>query len=143
MEVSSEDLTALFSDLVRLETELWDALDARLRDECDLRMGRFDTMRVIARTTPCRVFDIAEGLAITVGGASKMVDRIEAAGHCVRRSNPDDRRSSIIELTAAGVSLLAAAASVVEDELTARFASVSTADLAHLHVTLATLRKAP
>jgi hypothetical protein len=45
------------------------------------------------------VFDIAEELSLTVGGTSKLVDRIEAAGHCVRRANPDDRRSSIIELT--------------------------------------------
>ena len=143
MEVTSEDLTGLFSDLVRLETELWDALDARLRAECGLRMGRFDTMRVIARTSPCRVFDLAEGLAITVGGASKMVDRIEAEGHCVRRSNPDDRRSSIIELTPAGRSLLAAAAAVVEDELGARLASVvPAAELARLHTTVIALRKA-
>lgn len=143
MEVTSGDLTALFSDLVRLETELWDALDARLRTECGLRVGRFDTMRVIARTTPCRVFDIAEGLAITVGGASKMVDRIEAAGHCVRRSNPDDRRSSIIELTPAGGSLLATAAAVVEDELRARIGSaLPAADLARLHTTVVALRRA-
>ena len=58
MEVTSRDFTSLFSDLVRLETELWDAVNARLRDGCGLRMGRFDTMRVIARTALCRVFDV-------------------------------------------------------------------------------------
>jgi DNA-binding MarR family transcriptional regulator len=49
----------------------------------------------------CRVFDINEQLSITVG-ASKLVDRIEAAGLCRRRVNPDDRRSRFIELTPAG-----------------------------------------
>lgn len=137
------ELTALFSDLVRFETDLWNALDARLRDVCDLRISRFDTMRVIARTTPCRVFDIAGGLSITVGGASKVVDRIEALGHCVRRSNPDDRRSSIIELTPVGRSLLAEAAAVVEDELALRLGSALPAhSLAQLAATLTTLRAA-
>jgi DNA-binding MarR family transcriptional regulator len=45
------------------------------------------------------------------------VDRIEAAGLCRRRANPDDRRSQIIELTPAGRRLLAKATKTFEDEL--------------------------
>jgi len=114
------DLPDLFHQLVRFETELWSAVDARLRAEFDLPLSRFEPMQVIARRPSCRVYDIAEELSITVGGTSKLVDRIESAGHCVRRANPGDRRSSIIELTTAGRRVLAKAAKVFDDELQTR-----------------------
>jgi DNA-binding MarR family transcriptional regulator len=117
------DLKVLFNELTRLEIELWDAVDKRLRTDCDLPLSRFEPMQVIARYPECRVQDIAHELAITVGGVSKLVDRIEASGHCRRRANPKDRRSSIIELTSAGRRLLAKTTTVFEDELAARLNS--------------------
>ena len=95
-------LSRHFDNLVRFETELWTAVDQRLRIEHDLPLSRFEPMQIIDRLGSCRVFDIAEALAITVGGTSKLVDRIEAAGHCRRKSNPTDKRSSLIELTPEG-----------------------------------------
>jgi DNA-binding MarR family transcriptional regulator len=53
------------------------------------------------------VYDIAHELAITTGGTSKLVDRIEASGYCRRLPNPADRRSSLLELTPAGQRLFA------------------------------------
>ena len=97
----STGLYPLFSTLTRLETELWDAVDARLRQECGLPLGRFEAMVVVSSLGTCRVFDIATALAITVGGASKLVDRVEAAGYCSRKMNPGDRRSSLLDLTEA------------------------------------------
>jgi len=117
------DLKVLFSELIRFETELWNAVDARLRREHDLQLNWFEPMHVMAKYSRCRVLDLKEELSITVGGASKLVDRIEAAGLCRRRANPDDRRSQIIELTPAGLRLLAKANQSFEDELQARLAS--------------------
>ena len=118
------DLKVLFSELIRFETDLWNAVDARLRSEHDLQLTWFEPMQVMSKYTACRVFDIKEELSITVGGTSKLVDRIEAAGLCRRRANPDDRRSQIIELTPAGRRLLGKATKSFEDELQARLASV-------------------
>ena len=120
------DLKVLFSELIRFETELWNAVDARLRSEHDLQLTWFEPMQVMSKHTGCRVFDIKEELSITVGGASKLVDRIEAAGLCRRRPNPDDMRSQIIELTPAGRRLLAKATKSFEDELRTRLESVVT-----------------
>jgi len=120
------DLRVLFSELIRFETELWNAVDARLRCEHDLQLTWFEPMQVMSKYAACRVFDIKEELAITVGGTSKLVDRIEAAGLCRRRANPDDRRSQIIELTPAGRRLLAKATKSFEDELQARLESAVT-----------------
>lgn len=113
------DLGALFDDLVAVETRLWNALDRALQDQTDTTIGTFLSLRIVHRTPSCRVQDIAEGHSITVGGASKIADRLEAAGQCTRRPNPEDRRSSIIELTAAGERLVAAGVRVFEDQLQA------------------------
>ena len=137
------DLKVLFSELIRFETELWNAVDDRLRSEHDLQLTWFEPMQVMSKHTACRVLDIKEELSITVGGASKLVDRIEAAGLCRRRANPDDRRSQIIELTPAGRRLLGKATKSFEDELHARLASVVTdRALAQFGATLMRLRAA-
>ncbi|MGH8961170.1 MAG: MarR family winged helix-turn-helix transcriptional regulator [Jatrophihabitantaceae bacterium] len=111
------DLRQVFDDLVRFETILWGAVDTRLRRESGVALGSLNVMLVIDSTPQCRVYDIASALAITVGGTSQAVDRLEAAGWCVRRPNPDDRRSSILELTEAGAEVLARASTVFDEEL--------------------------
>jgi DNA-binding MarR family transcriptional regulator len=137
------DLLDLFHQMVRLETELWNAVDARLRDDFDLPLSRLEPIQVIARHPSCRVNDIAEELSITIGGTSKLVDRIEAAGYCIRRANPDDGRSSVIELTAAGRRVLTKAAKAFEDELETRIGSaVSARSLQQLYSSIIKLRAA-
>ena len=118
------DLRQFFDDLVGLEIALWDAVDVRLRDGFELTLGRFLAMRAVAAVPGCRVLEVAARLRITVGAASKVVDRVEAAGHCVRRPNPGDRRSSLIVLTPEGVRVLAAADVVFGEELQVRLGGV-------------------
>jgi DNA-binding MarR family transcriptional regulator len=115
--VAVTDLRRLFDDLVGLEIAVWNAVDVRLSGECALPLGQFMPMRVVAATPGCRVLDVSAQLQITVGAASKVVDRVEAAGHCVRRPNPQDRRSSLIALTPSGAAALAAADVVFEQVL--------------------------
>lgn len=137
------NLATVFTDLVRFQIELWNAVDARLRADHDLPLSWYEPMQIVADRESCRVFDIAADMVITVGGTSKLVDRLEAAGHCRRRSNPGDRRSSIIELTPSGRRLLAKATATYEDELSLRLGSVIPArELDRLASTLATLRAA-
>jgi DNA-binding MarR family transcriptional regulator len=111
------DLRGLFNDLIRFEIELWNAVDARLKADLNLPLTHFEPMSVIDRLPRCRVFDIATELGITTGGTSKLVDRIEASGYCRRLPNPDDRRSSLLELTPAGQRVLAEAGAAFDDEL--------------------------
>ena len=83
------ELRQVFDDLVRFDTVRWNAIDARLRLES----------------------------GVPLGGASQAVDRLDRAGRCRRVANPADRRSSILELTADGEQLLAAAGTVFEQQL--------------------------
>ena len=114
------DLRALFNDLIRFEIELWNAVDARLKSEFGLPLTHFEPMSVIDKIPGCRVYDIANALGITTGGTSKLVDRIEASGYCRRLPNPDDRRSSLLELTEHGRRMLAKAGTAFDDELQRR-----------------------
>jgi DNA-binding MarR family transcriptional regulator len=111
------DLRQVFDDLVRFETILWATVDGLLQEECGVGLASLNGMLVIDATPLCRVQDIAQAVAITVGGASQAVDRLETAGLCVRRANPSDRRSSIVELTPKGKQLLGIATPVFDREL--------------------------
>src|SRR4051794_33743361 len=51
------DLPTLFADLVRLEIELWDAVEARLRSELGVSLGAAQTLAVVAAVEDCRVHD--------------------------------------------------------------------------------------
>ncbi len=137
------DLRALFDDLIRFEIELWNAIDARMKSEFGLPLTHFEPMQVIDRVPGCRVYDIASELRITTGGTSKLVDRIEASGYCRRLPNPDDRRSSLLELTPEGRRMLAAAGAAFDEELRRRLgAALPERTLRQFAVTLARLRRA-
>ena len=137
------DLRFLFSELVRLETELWNAVEGRLRADFGVTLPVFEFLQVISRTPACRVQDIAAELSITVGGTSKIVDRIEASGYCARSANPGDRRSSIIRLTPVGKRLLPKLTAAVDNELRNRLGTaVPDRSLIQLAKTLTRLRTA-
>jgi DNA-binding MarR family transcriptional regulator len=136
------ELRQVFDNLVRFETVLWAAIDARLRRDCGIGLGNLNVLMVIDATPECRVNDVATALAITVGGTSQAIDRIEAKGWCVRRPNPDDRRSSILLLTSDGKAILATAGRVFDEELD-RYLRVplSVAALSELSSALRTVRR--
>jgi DNA-binding MarR family transcriptional regulator len=122
--MADADLRLLYRELVSLEIELWDGIEGRLRAQYDLPLTSFEVLHLLLRRPGRRIQDIAEEFSITVGGTSKVVDRLEAAGLCERRANPNDRRSSIVELTPEGRKLVVGALKVFEDELELRIGSV-------------------
>ena len=136
------DLVGLFRDLVRLETDLWNRVDARVHQEHGLPLAWLEVMQVVSTTPGCRALDVAEALFITVGGASKVVDKVQAGGWCIRLPNPSDGRSSLIELTESGESLLEAANVTFEDALAAYLgAAAPRGELTRLSNTLGRLRR--
>jgi DNA-binding MarR family transcriptional regulator len=133
-------VTPIFTDLVRVETRLYNAVSARLRTERGIGLGQFEFLEIIDRVPGCRVLDIAGELAITVGAVSKAVDRLVAAGWCLRDANPQDRRSSVIRLTPQGEKELATSRPVVEGELLSLTAVVTPEDMSRIASALAALR---
>ena len=137
------DLRKVFDDLVRFETTLWNTVDARLRRDHDFTLGGLNVLMVVDAKARCRVYDIAQALAITVGGTSQAVDRLENADLLTRRPNPEDRRSSIVELTPAGRTILEAARATFDDELERQLQAPLSADaLSQFADALDTVRRA-
>jgi MarR family transcriptional regulator, organic hydroperoxide resistance regulator len=137
------NLRRLFNDIIRFEIEIWNAVDARLKREFDLPLTHFEPMSVMAGQPGCRVYDIASELGITTGGASKLVDRIEASGYCRRLPNPADRRSSLLDLTPEGRRVFDEAGAAFDEELQRWLgAAVPERTLRQFAATLARLRAA-
>ena len=111
------DVTQTFIDLVRVETRWYNVVDERLQTEHGVSAGLYQALVVIGERPQCRVTDLVTELAISVGAASKIVDRLQAAGWCRRTANPDDRRSSLLSLTSAGQRLVADARATFADEI--------------------------
>ena len=92
----------LVEHLVRVQTRLWNQLDQVLLADHQVSMARLVALRVLQTTPGSRVQDLAEDIAISPGGASKLVDRLVAAGLVDREIDVDDRRVSRLRLTAPG-----------------------------------------
>lgn len=131
-----DDRVQWLTDLVRLEIVLWDRIDARLRRRHDLPLASFEALHMISRASAdgLRIGDLATRLRVTVGGTSKLVDRIESVGLLRRVADPADRRASRIVLTPAGRRTLTAATKTYATELAATVDPVLTGDeQRHLH----------
>lgn len=102
-----------FDALVRYEVALWNAVDQELGRQGQIRLGQLHALRVVDRYGGgARVQNLSGDIGITVGAASKLVDRLERDGLATRSPNPANRRSSLIALTAAGRRALASAMEV-------------------------------
>lgn len=99
---------ALFDALVRSETFLWGRVEKELRVTEQISLVELTTLRAVLAVGPgARVKDLVNLLGITVGAASKAVDRLENAGLAARSPAVDDRRSSLITLTDRGLRVVA------------------------------------
>lgn len=118
-----------FASLVKHETDLWNLVEARLAEAGATTLGRLKALRVVEESPTCRVQDLADGLGITVGAASRLTDRLEADGFVSRAPNPDDRRGSLIALLPAGQKAIADTEPLVQQALEAALASIDRATL--------------
>lgn len=107
--VPAPALPAFFSDLVRAETRLYNALNDRLRAGHGIVTSQFEFLRYLRDHPGSRVADLAAEFAVGIGATSKGADRLERHGWVLREPNPADRRSSLLSLTDAGARLVHAA----------------------------------
>lgn len=110
------------NDLVRLEISLWNQINASLQEKHALSLAFFEVLYAIGQTEEgsLRVGDLARALTITVGAASKLADRIVAAGLVRRELDSEDRRASRLALTDAGQRRLDAANATYASALSTR-----------------------
>jgi DNA-binding MarR family transcriptional regulator len=65
------------------------------------RLNRTDMrgLELIGREGPLTPTQLAHRLALTTGGVTTVIDRLERAGYVERRSDPSDRRRVVLETT--------------------------------------------
>jgi DNA-binding MarR family transcriptional regulator len=72
----------------------------------DLTFTQLRGLSVLARKQPQRMSDLAEALDMTPASASALIDRMDQRGFVTRRSDPNDRRTVLVELSRRGQRIL-------------------------------------
>lgn len=118
--------TQLVHYITRIETRMWNELNERLQQAGAVSMAHYEVLQCIAGIEQCRPADIRATLAVSSGGVTKLLDRLEHLGLVARVANASDRRSSYIEMTDEGREALDQAREVVEQTTQSILAHVST-----------------
>ena len=107
----------------------WDITPAQLR-----------ALRVLMRRGVMRLSELSDHLHIAARSATEVVDALEARGLAQRRSDPDDRRATLVEVTEHGTSVLEAIRAARGTEAERAFDRLTPADRADLARILRELR---
>jgi DNA-binding MarR family transcriptional regulator len=81
---------------------LTDQLVERALEGYELSGTEFALYSFLEVHGPVTVTDVASGIAAPLARTSKLLARVEERGHLVRRPNPEDGRSILVELNDAG-----------------------------------------
>ena len=111
--VDDERITA-FGMLLEAHARLVRLLGRSLQQECQVPSAWFEVLLRLARSPDRKLTmgTLAEQLALTTGGVTRLVDRMEAAGYVARKACPTDRRVQHLTVTPAGLAKLDEAARV-------------------------------
>lgn len=93
-----------FGLLLEAHARLVRHLDADLRRSHDLPLQSFEVVLRLGRTPGgcLTAGELGNVVALTSGGATRLIDRLETAGLVERRRNTADRRQVLVCLTDAG-----------------------------------------
>ena len=132
-----------FGLLVEAYSRIWRTLDRSLHTNCDISGAWFEVLLRLGRSPDDRLTmsELAQQLAITSGGATRLIDRVEAAGYVERCACPSDRRVQWVCLTERGRDKLAESYAVHTADLEREFLGRLTAtDRQHLDRIMSKLR---
>ena len=111
------DASSLFTALVSAEIRAWNAGESALCEANNpLSLGRFLVLRAVRDNPACRIQEVAASQGITLGAASRLVDRLHRDGLLHRTPCEHDRRATILTVTDTGMTHLASAEAIVTAE---------------------------
>ena len=132
------DASSLFTALVSAELRAWNAVESALCEANNpLSLGRFLVLRTVRDTPACRIQEVAASQGITLGAASRLVDRLLHRTPCEH-----DRRATILTVTDTGMTHLASAEAIVTAEQERLLAPLSPGQREHLAHALALIDEA-
>ena len=134
---------SLFTALINTEMGTWNAVESALSEAGNaLTLGRFLVLRTVRDTPACRIQEVAASQGITLGAASRLVDRLHRDGLVHRTPCEHDRRATILTVTEQGLAHLEEACMIVEKEQERLFAPLSPAQREELTRSLALIAEA-
>lgn len=94
--------------LLETHNEVVNELQKRLEAECELPVPWLGVLIRLARSPDrqLRMTQLAHDMTMSTSGLTRLIDRIEAAGHVERRACPEDRRGLLAVLTDEGRAVL-------------------------------------
>lgn len=120
------DASSLFAALVSAEIRAWNAVESALCEANNpLSLGRLLVLRAVRDTPACRIQEVAASQGITLGAASRLVDRLHRDGLLHRTPCEHDRRATILTVTDTGMTHLASTEAIVTAEQERLFAPLS------------------
>ena len=76
--------------------------------DCDVGANEMMALAQLFTVGPCSPTELAAFLSMTTASVTSLLDRLQRAGHVVRRQHPSDRRRVVVELTPRARDTLAA-----------------------------------
>lgn len=140
-QAAREPFISTMRELVRAYQAFSAYSDAQVR-QFGLTPAQFDVIATLGNTQGMSMGDIGEKTLITKGTLTGVVDRLVQKQLVVRDNPPDNRRSVIVRLTAAGQTLFEEAFPYQIAQLKQRFEQLDPAELEQLRVLLDRLRQA-
>lgn len=89
--------------LVRTHTRIWDRIEAEMRRHDGLTMARYDVLaHLVTAGGRLGLSALADAIALSPSGLSKLLDRMDSAGLIRREADPSDARATFAALTPRG-----------------------------------------
>lgn len=125
--------------LVDAGRKLNDAYDQHMKP-LGLSRAKWRVVAYVSRTPGISQTELAESIECSRMAISSLLDRMQAKGLIERRAVADDRRVRAVFLTDSGSALVRKMNTIATDVLEGIFSGTSTADRAHLHSLLGTIK---
>ena len=93
------ELTAAISREIRRQQVRTDAFDDTVSIALGLNRSDHRCLDVLEQEGPLPAGKLAKAVGLSTAAITTVVDRLEARGYAVRRSDPSDRRRVVIEVT--------------------------------------------
>lgn len=102
---------AAWRGLLQVHARTTQQLDAQMQAEHGLSLSAYEVLMFLADSPErrLRMSDIADRVLLSRSGCTRLVDRLAEQGYVTRCAADNDRRGLYAELTAAGVTKIAAA----------------------------------
>ena len=112
MNQDERDRIVLWRELLEAHDALTKRFQAELKGEFGLSVPQYDALYrlSVAPDQVCRMGEVADAMLYSTGAATKVFDRLVERGLVQRSTDPEDRRTVLVQLTPEGRSLMQRAA---------------------------------